>query len=72
MVVPLELNNNFNNNSDNNDMNDNNDDDENDNVNSNSWNPCDNFADLLDKTDLTENKKSTQVAAINADILFLD
>ena len=53
-------------------MNDNNDDDENDNVNRNSWNPCDNLVDLLDKTDLTENKKSTQVAAINADMLFLD
>ena len=53
-------------------MNDNNDDDENDNVNRNSWNPCDNLVDLLDKTDLTENKKSTQVAAINADMFFLD
>ena len=56
MIVPLELRNDFNDNSDNNDKNDNNDNDENDNVNSDSL-KRDDLDDLLDKTDLSENRK---------------
>ena len=57
------------NNNDNSDKNDNNDDDENDNVNSDSLNPRDDLDHLLDKSDLSENRKSKRVAAINADII---
>ena len=41
----------------------------NDNVNSDSLNPRDDLDDLLDKIDLSENRKSKRVAAINADII---
>ena len=68
MIVLLELRNDFNHNSDNYDKNDNNDDDENDNVNIDSLNPRDGLYDLLDKTDLSEKRKSKRIAAINADI----
>ena len=64
IIVPLELRNDFNNNSDDNDKNNNNDDNE------NSLNLLvDDLDDLLDKTDLSENRKSKRVAAINADII---
>ena len=65
MIVPLEICNDFN---DNNDKNDN-DDRENDNVSSDNLNPRDDLDDLLDKTDLNENRKSKRIAAINADII---
>ena len=52
-----------------NDKNDNNDDDKNDNVNSHSLNPRDDLGYLLDKSDLSENRKSKRVAANNADII---
>ena len=69
MIVPLELCNDFNDNGDNNDKNYNNDDYENDNVNINSLNPSNDLDNLLDKTNLGEKRKSTRVAAINADII---
>ena len=61
--------NDFNDNRDNNNNNDNNDDDKNNNVYSVSLNLRDDLDDLLDKTDSSENRKSKQVAAINADII---
>ena len=69
MIVPLGLRNNFNNNSDNNDKNDNNDNDENDNVNIDCLNPRNDLHDSLDKTNLSEKRKSKRVAAINTDII---
>ena len=69
MTVPLELRNDFNDNRDNSDKHDNNDNDENDNVNSDNLNPHDNSDDLLDKTGLSENRKSKRITAINADII---
>ena len=69
MIVPLELRNDFSDNSDDNDKNDDNDDDGNDNVNSDSLNPRDDLDDLLNKTDLSEKRKSKRVAAINANFI---
>ena len=61
MTVPLELRNDFDDNRDNSDKHDNNDNDENDNVNSDNLNPHDNSDDLLDKTGLSENRKSKRI-----------
>lgn len=66
MIVPLKLRNDFNDNSNNNNKNHNNDDGENNNVNNDSLNLCDDLDDFLHKTDLSENRKSKWVAAINA------
>ena len=69
MIVPLELRNVFSDSSD--DKNKNNiiEDDENDNVNSDNLNLRHNLNNLLDRTDLSEKRKSKRISAINADII---
>ena len=69
MIVPLELRNVFSDNSDDKNKNNINEDDENDNVNSDNLNPRHNLNNVLDRTDLSEKRKSKRISAINADII---
>ena len=69
MIVPLKLRNYFNYNNDNNDKNDNKNGVENDNANSHSFHPRVDLDDLIDKTDLSKNRKSKQFLATNVNII---